>query len=187
MQAEKPLPQPSTQSNLESRLTGQTPGSRSKLQHEAATLLPALGTVFRPEARSPVWKEGSREKCWEFQHSRIATSLWPLLRVNPFSWAARASEEKTVPKQKTVRVVITQWAGLGTWTYRPHPQSHFPAPTLLSDFARIARQRAPRTRPRARHRAGAQTPLAWPFPAPSLGQRLGRLSGGDKLPPGLED
>lgn len=53
----KTLQQPSTQSDLESRPTGQAPGSRSKLLPEAAARLPALGAT-RQEPRS---QSGRRE------------------------------------------------------------------------------------------------------------------------------
>lgn len=102
----KTLQQPSTQSDLESRPTGQAPGSRSKLLPEAAHASRPLA----PLARSPVpnlegGKPGRVVGVPAFTRGRLSRAPVRLKPPPPFlRRAAQASERKSCPS----RVAITR-------------------------------------------------------------------------------
>lgn len=185
LRQEKTLQQPSTQSDLESRPTGQAPGSRSKLLRKAAAHFPALGTTNQ----KPRFQFGRREAGKGGESIGIHT--WPPLRPlwdsNPHRlFYARVPRLLRENRAENCQSRDHSVSRLRNVAVNPSPPASPAAPTRHRDFARIkTRQRAGRPRSSAEHWVGAQeSSLARPFPPALPGQRPGRPWGGDELPPG---
>lgn len=105
-QAQKPLRQPCTQSNLESRLTGPTPGSRSELLHKAAMCTSQPLAQLRRHSHGFQFESSEVEKGGGSCSVRTPPPLWPLYDSTLWAGLPQALEEEIVPKQKTIRVAI---------------------------------------------------------------------------------
>lgn len=134
-QAEKLPQQPSTQSGLESRLTGQTPGTERELLRKAAKYFPAQGTTCQhnPGFQSVRRKVQKDDGLLAFKQGHFSLTS---LGLNLFKWIAQASENM-MPTRKTKRVEVIQGALTAARMAALPLQCHFPVRTLPSDYPRV--------------------------------------------------